>query len=269
MKMTPVIQDDKSQIADFTAALRILRGYQPILRDSDFAFASRMYSQDPAKYRIRLQAIGFDGLEHVLDAGCGFGQWTCLLAERNAQVSACDISAERLLIAAEIIRLAGIDTCTMNNGSFPHLPYDDRTFDGLFCYGVIHATPWRESLQECYRVLRPRGKLYVTANGLGWYLHCWKNEPFREGEYDPRLAAAQSLVSTVQYERAGRFDVLGLGLIIDQYEMVDSMQQMGFEIIGQGAEGTVNVTGIKAAEPFFKSEYEGQTGVFEILAVKR
>jgi|WetSurMetagenome_2_1015567.scaffolds.fasta_scaffold64756_3 SAM-dependent methyltransferase len=262
-------QEEKTHIADFTSARRILNGYQHILRDSDFAFASRVYSQDPAKYRMRLKAIGFDGLEHVLDAGCGFGQWTSLLAEGNAQVSACDISAERLLIAAEIIRHAGVHTCTFNNGAFPYLPYDDQIFDGLFCYGVIHATPWWESLRECHRVLLPGGKLYLTANSLGWYLHCWKNEPFREGDFDPRLAAAQSFVSTVQYERTGRFDAVGLGLIIDQNEMVEYVRQMGFEIIGQGAEGTINVAGNEGAEPFFKGEYEGQAGVFEILAVKR
>ena len=268
MTLAVVGLNQKSQICDFVTARQTLAEYRRYLGGPDFAFAERVYGQNPKMYRSRLQAIGFEGLTHVLDAGCGFGQWSLLLAELNGHLSACDISGERLIIAANICRKIGVTNCEFGNGPLNSLPYDSGVFDGLFCYGVIHATPWKESLRQCARVLKPGGRLYVTANGLGWYLHCWKNEPHRRDNYDPRLASAQSLVSTVQYERSGWFDANGLGLIIDQNEMLEQLRQIGFQIIGHGNEGSINVTGIAAAESFFRGEYEGHAGVFEVLAVK-
>lgn len=256
-------------IKGFESAHETLAKYQQFMRRPDYAFAKRMYGQNPARYETRLKAIEFAGLSHVLDAGCGYGQWTLLLSALNDRVTACDISSERLLIASEVSRQSGITNCQFDNGALDHLPYGNSSFDGLFCYSVIHATPWRKSLAECARVLRSGGRLYLTANGLGWYLHCWKEEPFRQDNYDPRLAAAQALVNTVHYDRSGWYEDAFSGLIIDEDAMTEQLRQCGFEIIGCGPEGSINLTGQPGVEPNFQGEYEGHCGVFEVLAIKR
>lgn len=44
------------------------------------------------------------------------------------------------------------------------MPIDDGTFDALLCTQVLEHLEWpRESIKEMYRVLKPGGKLYITA----------------------------------------------------------------------------------------------------------
>ena len=42
------------------------------------------------QFRQRVDMVGFKDADHVLDAGCGYGQWSVALAEANRRVSACD-----------------------------------------------------------------------------------------------------------------------------------------------------------------------------------
>ncbi len=256
-------------IADFESARRTLDRFTPYFAGPDMAFARRVFASLPEIYRARLSAIGFEGLGHVLDAGCGFGQWTALLAELNGHVEACDVSTERLLVAEEICRNLELKNCGFRHGSLGKLPYEDGQFDGLFCYGVIHATPWKESIRECVRVLKPGGRLYLTANGLGWYLHCWKNQPHTQDGYDPRISAGQALVNTVVYERTGKIDAIGIGMVIDRDEIMSYMRHNGLDIVGSGPDGSINPNLIDGAPSFFKDDYEGHPGVDEILGVKR
>src|SRR3954454_24056465 len=60
------------------------------------------------QFRQRVDMIGFAGAEHVLDAGCGYGQWSVALAEANARVSACDRDPGMLRIAAAMARGGGV-----------------------------------------------------------------------------------------------------------------------------------------------------------------
>lgn len=44
------------------------------------------------------------------------------------------------------------------------MPIDDATFDAVLCTQVLEHLEWpRESVKEMYRVLKPGGKLYMTA----------------------------------------------------------------------------------------------------------
>jgi len=56
------------------------------------AFLERVYGGGFEKYSTRLSQHGFRGFCRVLDAGCGFGQWTLALSWMNQSVEAVDIS---------------------------------------------------------------------------------------------------------------------------------------------------------------------------------
>lgn len=70
--------------------------HQARIGHNDRLFLQRIYADGLDKYTDRLQAIGFAEHEHVLDAGCGYGQWSLALAGMNQAVSACDISPLRV-----------------------------------------------------------------------------------------------------------------------------------------------------------------------------
>ena len=46
---------------------------------------------------------------------------------------------------------------------------------------LLHA--WK-SLAELARVLRPGGRIYLSANGVGWYLFLWEEEHNKTADYD-------------------------------------------------------------------------------------
>lgn len=49
-------------------------------------------------------------------------------------------------------------------GPLDNMPIPDGTFDAVLCTQVLEHLEWpRESVKEMYRVLKPGGKLYITA----------------------------------------------------------------------------------------------------------
>ena len=65
----------------------------------DKQFFKRVYSTPKNIYKERLSLIGFENKEKILDAGCGFGQWTRILSELNENIYAMDSEYYRINIA--------------------------------------------------------------------------------------------------------------------------------------------------------------------------
>lgn len=231
------------------------------------AFARRCYDHGIAGYRARLQQYGFTGRANVLDAGCGFGQWALALAELNERVVACDVSSQRVALAAELARDAGIDNVTFAEASLSALPYPDASFDGVFCYGVLPLTPWRDALAELARLVRPGGALYVNANGFGWYKNLWQTEPNRSAEYDPRLVAARALLNTRRYD-LGEPAEPGSEIVIEPTALREALTAVGFGQIVVADEGCAGASDLEAARAasFFRGAYGGDLGVYEVIA---
>ena len=66
-------------------------------------YLQRMYAGSSTRYEDRLRAIGFVGKTQVLDAGCGFGQWSLAMAGLNHRVWAVDIDCRRLRFGAKLV----------------------------------------------------------------------------------------------------------------------------------------------------------------------
>ncbi len=119
----------------------------------DRGFLSRVYGGDPERYHLRLRQAGMAGHGHVLDAGCGFGQWTNALASLSREVSAIDIDPMRVESARAMQRHHR--NISWHQGSITSLPFADNSFDALFSYSVIYYTDPRLALSEFARVLKP------------------------------------------------------------------------------------------------------------------
>ena len=67
------------------------------LSQRDSLFFNRIYAGGLQKYIDRLEAIGFSGQgANVLDAGCGFGQWSLAMSSLIGYVVGIDVSAVRV-----------------------------------------------------------------------------------------------------------------------------------------------------------------------------
>lgn len=238
------------------------------LGQNDDLFIKRIFCQGISKYTNRLLALGFSGNQQVLDAGCGFGQWTFALSALNQKVMSCDISKTRVDFLNDLLHRLQVENTSTTESKLDELPYPNCCFDAIFCYGVIFLTPWKCSLKELYRVLKPGGRLYTNANGVGWYTFLWNEEHNKAEDYDPKSVVAKTLSDTLLYQREGIF-VPGMRTVIEPVELTEELDSLGFCNISSGAEGTLHLdSNVAPPEPFFLGQYNGLMGVHEVVAEK-
>ena len=97
----------------------------------------------------------------LLDAGCGAGLLALLASLRGARVSALDASAALLDIART--RLPAAD---VREGDLEALPFADDSFDAVTAVNsVFYAADMAAATRELVRVVRPGGRVVVTAWG--------------------------------------------------------------------------------------------------------
>lgn len=224
-------------------------------------FFTRVYANGIEQYIKRLKSIGFEGKDAVLDAGAGFGQWTIALSRLNKKVTALEISRSRCRILQKIIHHLGIDNVTVVEGDVENIPLNPAGFDGLFSYSVIYQADWKRALKEFGRLLRPKGVLYIAANGMGWTLYNALSNRNPSKDFSPRRNALKSLIKT-----------LSLGTFYPHCDSVlfpgrveTELERLGFGDINIAGDGML---GIHEGTPisFYKSKRYGLTNVFEILA---
>ena len=113
---------------------------------------------------VILELLGRIVDKAVLDAGCGEGFLSRLMAERGASVTAVDYSTRLLEIARErTTEDLGIDYVHAN---LEHLDMlNDDTFDIVVSSLVIQDVPdYQAAVAEMYRVLRPGGACLLAIS---------------------------------------------------------------------------------------------------------
>lgn len=110
--------------------------------------------------------LAHDHLHHVLDAGCGTGDYLPPLLERGLEVSALDAAAA--MVEQVQVRFAHeASSMRVQQGDVEHMPYPAGAFDGVICVGVLeYLADDRQALVEIRRVLRPGGIAVVTVPNL-------------------------------------------------------------------------------------------------------
>ncbi|TYS68481.1 class I SAM-dependent methyltransferase [Sutcliffiella horikoshii] len=100
---------------------------------------------------------------HVLDAGCGDGFGTFLLAENGYHVTGVDI-AEAMIERAVKKRVH--TNIKFQKGSLTELPLENHSMDAVM---AINSIEWVEQplhvLEEFHKVLKPGGKLFLGLLG--------------------------------------------------------------------------------------------------------
>jgi SAM-dependent methyltransferase len=97
----------------------------------------------------------------LLDAGCGTGLLALLARLRGAQVTALDASPGLLAIVRQ--RLLEAD---VREGDLEALPFTDASFDAVTAVNsVFYAQDMAAAMRELVRVVRPGGRVVVTAWG--------------------------------------------------------------------------------------------------------
>lgn len=116
----------------------------------------------------------------VLDAGCGTGYGTVILADAGAAaVTGIDLSADAVAVASE--RLG--DRGSAVQGDLRELPFEDDSFDLIVCFETIeHVAEGPKVIGEFRRVLRPGGVLLISSPNPGVYP---EGNEYHVHEYSP------------------------------------------------------------------------------------
>jgi demethylmenaquinone methyltransferase/2-methoxy-6-polyprenyl-1,4-benzoquinol methylase len=117
--------------------------------------------------RSAIRALRLPKGSRGLDAGCGIGSHTLLLAEAVApdgHVTGLDLSPRFLARARETAEKSGLSRCvSFREGNVRNLPFDDNTFDWAWsvdCVGFIPAEPL-SLIKELARVVKPGGSVAI------------------------------------------------------------------------------------------------------------
>ncbi len=234
-------------------------------RDRDFF--QRIFKTDFSKYLYRMKLINFKNMHHVLDAGCGFGQWSIALSMFNERVSAIDFSKQRILAADTITRYFNQTNINYYVGSIEKLPFKDNQFDAIYSYSAIYLTDYQKTLYEFHRVLKKGGKLYISTNDFGWYLYNIIINHNPSSDYNPRKNAIMTLLNSVIFKFT-KNKMLNCDLIMPKNKTIKILQKIGFKNIVSSADGCLRYKSDMSTQQFYKAKYFIFNNVYEVLGVK-
>jgi len=106
----------------------------------------------------------------VLEAGCGVGAQTVILARNSplARFTSIDVSDESLAQAELRVRGAGIDNVAFHQADIFDLPFARASFDHAFaCFVLEHLTDPVRALLRLRSCLKPGGTLTVIEGDHG------------------------------------------------------------------------------------------------------
>jgi SAM-dependent methyltransferase len=133
-----------------------------------------------AEHQVRYRhAMQFVPGRSVLDAGCGVGWGSALLAQAGAMsVTGLDIDAGALDDAR-----GRTDDASFVRGDLMGLPFADSSFEVVVCFEAIeHVPDPLDALDELRRVLAPGGVLSISSPNPGVYP---PGNPFHVHEFAP------------------------------------------------------------------------------------
>lgn len=111
----------------------------------------------------------------VLEAGCGVGAQTIILAQRSpdARFTSIDVSATSLAEAKRATDAAGLTNVQFQPADIFALPFASESFDHVFvCFVLEHLSRPVEALVNLNRLLRPGGTMTLIEGDHGsTYFH--------------------------------------------------------------------------------------------------
>jgi len=101
---------------------------------------------------------------HILDAGCGIGGSSRLLAKTfHCRITGIDLAPAFIETAGDLTRWCELDSfIDYELGSVLNMPFKTNTFDAVLCQHILmNIQDKRTALEEFYRVLKPGGSLIL------------------------------------------------------------------------------------------------------------
>jgi ubiquinone/menaquinone biosynthesis C-methylase UbiE len=134
--------------------------------------AERLKDQANTLVELLHPPVPFPAGSRVLEAGCGVGAQTVILAGRSpdAHFTAIDVSQNSVERTREKLRIEGLSNVTVEVADIFSLPYSEESFDHVFvCFLLEHLQDPVKALLNLRRVLKTGGSITVIEGDHGSY----------------------------------------------------------------------------------------------------
>ncbi len=146
-------------------ALTAVYGAMELSDEEFFALTDRSLAPRPSGMLAdKLASLGIGPQHHLLDVGCRDAAHTIALVQRfGCTALGIDPVAERIAEGQSAITAAGLDEQMETVvGWIENIPAADASVDFVWCRDMLnHVAELSIGLAECYRVLRPGGRMLV------------------------------------------------------------------------------------------------------------
>ena len=166
-----------------------------------------------------------EGALEVADIGCGAGTQSMMWSAQGHHVHGLDITEPLLILARERARASGLNI-DFRIGTATSLPWGDESMDICLVPELLeHVADWRPCLNECARIVKPGGLLFLTTTNVlcpkqqefdlpfySWY-------PATLKRYYERLSVTTrpEIVNHAKYPAVNWFTFYGLREILGGY----------------------------------------------------
>ncbi|MBT2617474.1 MULTISPECIES: bifunctional 2-polyprenyl-6-hydroxyphenol methylase/3-demethylubiquinol 3-O-methyltransferase UbiG [unclassified Bacillus (in: firmicutes)] len=130
--------------------------------ESSFIENQMMWGLEPSDSAILTKDFFLEKkVKDLLIPGIGYGRNAKVFTDNGIHVTGIEISKT----AIELARQNEVDL-NIFHGSVTDMPFDNKLYDGIFCYALIHLLNNRERdkfIKACYNQLKPNGYMIFTT----------------------------------------------------------------------------------------------------------
>jgi SAM-dependent methyltransferase len=130
--------------------------------EAKFKAEGPLWDYFPSDSAIRtIDIFKSNKLNKILIPGFGYGRNAKIFIENGFEVTGIEISNSAIKLA----KANGLK-CVIHNGSVTSLPFDNKKYDGIFCYALIHLlnkTERKGFLKSCFNQLKNNGIMIFTV----------------------------------------------------------------------------------------------------------
>lgn len=107
--------------------------------------------------------------EEVLEIGTGMGTDLIQFAKNGSKVYGIDLNEDQIAITKKFFEAKKLNYEDLKIGNAESLPYEDKKFDLVYSFGVIHHTAdINKAVSEIFRVLKDDGNAIIMLYAKGW-----------------------------------------------------------------------------------------------------
>jgi SAM-dependent methyltransferase len=135
---------------------------KPEFWEAAFTEKREMWGWEPTRSAVITKDLFVEkGVKNVLIPGIGYGRNAAIFMRAGIDVTGIEISRTAIEMAAK-----HFDSLPIHHGSVTEMPFDDKKYDGIFCYGLIYLLEKEERaklIRDCYHQLNDKGHMVFTV----------------------------------------------------------------------------------------------------------